>query len=353
MNANRIQNIVIRIVEKQSISVEDVTDLQNAVEEGGFITREEKADALFRAERMAPVACASWSVFFIEGAHRPCRVGAPADGADHRGRCRLALPDHRTSALRHWWRISGRCSFPCCARRWTPTNSSSPWRWRRTTTPRACPPRATRGARFVPQPELHLHHSASGRPSGFSLETTDNHPVGTGHVRQDFPDRQPRRDRLPRHQDRAPDGHQDGGGLFRGRRRRAACRDGRRGRAHRPAAGGRDPTSLIDKIIAACRDRRGGRASGLRLPVRARGVRPRAGRRPASSSSAPTPAPSRRWATRSNRRSSPPRPASPPSPATSARSTTPTHAVQIAEEIGYPVMIKASAGGGGKGMRIA
>jgi propionyl-CoA carboxylase alpha chain len=30
-----------------------------------------------------------------------------------------------------------------------------------------------------------------------------------------------------------------------------------------------------------------------------------------------------------------------------------THAVSIANEIGYPVMIKASAGGGGKGMRIA
>ena len=29
------------------------------------------------------------------------------------------------------------------------------------------------------------------------------------------------------------------------------------------------------------------------------------------------------------------------------------HAVEIADEIGYPVMIKASAGGGGKGMRIA
>ncbi|MBW8617868.1 MAG: acetyl/propionyl/methylcrotonyl-CoA carboxylase subunit alpha [Hyphomicrobiales bacterium] len=31
----------------------------------------------------------------------------------------------------------------------------------------------------------------------------------------------------------------------------------------------------------------------------------------------------------------------------------PDHAVKIADEIGYPVMVKASAGGGGKGMRIA
>ena len=30
-----------------------------------------------------------------------------------------------------------------------------------------------------------------------------------------------------------------------------------------------------------------------------------------------------------------------------------THAIQIAEEIGYPVMIKASAGGGGKGIRVS
>src|SRR5690606_39107419 len=30
----------------------------------------------------------------------------------------------------------------------------------------------------------------------------------------------------------------------------------------------------------------------------------------------------------------------------------PDHAVKIAREIGYPVMLKASAGGGGKGMRV-
>src|SRR5436305_2525163 len=29
------------------------------------------------------------------------------------------------------------------------------------------------------------------------------------------------------------------------------------------------------------------------------------------------------------------------------------HAIRIAESIGYPVMLKASAGGGGKGMRVA
>src|SRR5882757_4996343 len=34
-------------------------------------------------------------------------------------------------------------------------------------------------------------------------------------------------------------------------------------------------------------------------------------------------------------------------------STVPGHLGVIADEIGYPVMIKASAGGGGKGMRIA
>ena len=29
------------------------------------------------------------------------------------------------------------------------------------------------------------------------------------------------------------------------------------------------------------------------------------------------------------------------------------HCIELAKEIGYPVMVKASAGGGGKGMRVA
>ena len=55
------------------------------------------------------------------------------------------------------------------------------------------------------------------------------------HVPED-PDRQPRRDRLPRHQDRPQDGHQDRRRVLGGRQGRAARRAGRRGGLHRPAA---------------------------------------------------------------------------------------------------------------------
>ena len=73
----------------------------------------------------------------------------------------------------------------------------------------------------------------------------------------------------------------------------------------------RRPISSIEKIIEACKaDRRRGGASRLRLPVRARGLRAGAGggrhrlhRPEAARHRAP-------WATRSNRRNSPPRPRS-------------------------------------------
>ena len=39
MKANRVQNIVIRTIEKQSITLEDVRELQLALEEGGSRSR--------------------------------------------------------------------------------------------------------------------------------------------------------------------------------------------------------------------------------------------------------------------------------------------------------------------------
>ena len=80
---------------------------------------------------------------------------------------------------------------------------------------------------------------------------------------------------------------------------------------------------------------------------------PRRSPPPGSPSSARPRTPSPRWATRSSRRSWRRRPASRPCRVISTPSPMPRRAVSIARDIGYPVMIKAAAGGGGKGMRIA
>ena len=68
------------------------------------------------------------------------------------------------------------------------------------------------------------------------------------------------------------------------------------------------------------------------------------------------PAASRRWrpsATRSSARSSRRRRRCRPSPASDGAVDDEKQALKIASEIGYPVIIKAAAGGGGRGMRIA
>ena len=69
----------------------------------------------------------------------------------------------------------------------------------------------------------------------------------------------------------------DGRGLFRGRPRRPPCRDGRRGRADRPAGRGRELSGDREDRRGLPQDGRRGRPSRLRLPVRARGVSARAG----------------------------------------------------------------------------
>ena len=94
-----------------------------------------------------------------------------------------------------------------------------------------------------------------------------------------------------------------------------------------------------------------GRPSGLRLPVRERRLRRAPARRRDWCSSARRPRRSRPWGTRSG----PSRPSRRPGlpwcrGATTQGSPTPIWS-QPSAEIGYPVLLKPSAGGGGKGMR--
>ena len=111
---------------------------------------------------------------------------------------------------------------------------------------------------------------------------------------------------------------------------------------------------VIDKIVDACKaDRRRGRASGLRLPVRARGLPDRAGQG-RHRLHRPEPRGHRRHGRQDrDRRRRPPRAKVSTVPGYLGEIADAKQAVKIAAEIGYPVMIKASAGGGGKGMRIA
>ena len=111
---------------------------------------------------------------------------------------------------------------------------------------------------------------------------------------------------------------------------------------------------VIDKIVAACKaDRRRGGASGLRLPVRARGVRRRRSQAAGIVFIGPNPEAIAAMGDKIESKKA---------AAAAKVSTVPGYlgviadaeqAAKIADEIGYPVMIKASAGGGGKGMRIA
>ena len=110
----------------------------------------------------------------------------------------------------------------------------------------------------------------------------------------------------------------------------------------------------IDKIVEACK-KTGAEAvhPGYGFLSERAGFPRRAARSTASSSSVRTPALSPPWATRSNPKRPPPQAKVSTVPGYLGEIADARQAVEIADEIGYPVMIKASAGGGGKGMRIA
>ena len=141
--------------------------------------------------------------------------------------------------------------------------------------------------------------------------------------------------------------------LLRRRPRRAARAPRRRGGRDRPAAGRAELPAHRAHRRGLPRDRRRGGPPRLRLPLGERRASPRRSPPPASSSSARRPRRSPRWATRSPPRSSPPRPGVSVIPGALDVMRDADHAVEVARAIGYPVMLKASAGGGGKGMRIA
>ncbi len=107
------------------------------------------------------------------------------------------------------------------------------------------------------------------------------HELKSAHIQgahvQAHSDCQSRRNRLPDHQIRAPDGNPNRRGLFGSRSRRAPCRNGRYRHRHRAAAGGAELPGDRQDRCSLPGERRGGGASGLRLPVGARGFRRGAG----------------------------------------------------------------------------
>ena len=108
-----------------------------------------------------------------------------------------------------------------------------------------------------------------------------------------------------------------------------------------------------DRVFeAAPQGRRRRDPSGLRLPGRERVLRPRAARRRASPGSARRPRRSTRWAPRSARAEIMLAAGVPIVPGTTERVEDPARVVELGEQYGWPIALKAAAGGGGKGLKV-
>ncbi len=192
---------------------------------------------------------------------------------------------------------------------------------------------------------------------GKSLAQAWKHSVVTALVAmfKQNSDREPGRNRLPRDQTARRMGIADGRRLFPGGHRRPARPDGRRGRLHRPAAVGRELPGRSTRSSRPVADT-GAEAvhPGYGFLSENAGFARAARTKRASCSSGPTchaitsmgdKITSKKLAREAGVNTIPGYAEIDP-----RRRTWPS---RIAREIGYPVMLKASAGGGGKGMRVA
>ena len=166
------------------------------------------------------------------------------------------------------------------------------------------------------------------------------------------PRSQPGRDRRARHPRLPRDGHRADGHLFRCRRARAAHDAGRPRRARRPCAGGRRAT---------CRSRRcwpPHAPAGPRPCTPATASCPRTPSSPPPAQTAgitfigPSPRPWRSWARRSTPATLAERAGVPVIPGEAPADQSDEALLAAAARIGFPVLLKPSAGGGGIGMKV-
>ena len=204
--------------------------------------------------------------------------------------------------------------------------------------------------------KLNLIHCAT-RASCSPFSTTDDserrQADSSNHVFQD-PHCQSRRNRPADHPRLPRAGHSDGGRLFHRRQGRRVSEAGRPGDLHRRRPAGRSRISTSRASSPPPRSPTCRRFIPATASSRRTITSPRSAAAARSSSSA-----RRVKAMAARRRQGRVQEAGEegegarPFPAATARSTTRKTRCKIADEIGYPVIIKAAAGGGGRGMRVA